>query len=114
MAAAAFAFAAFFLLPRIMTTLRKEPTTAEPSRIRMTGMRTAQTRGGKTFWSGWSASTKGWLVLATRRGSRRGRGHYHEQGPEGVVEEDGRGSQEHGDAYEFVKLRGGRRRRRVS
>jgi hypothetical protein len=49
--AAAFALAAFFLLLRIITMLRKEPTTAEPSRIRMTGMRIAQTRGGKKFCS---------------------------------------------------------------
>lgn len=59
-AAAALALAAFFLLLRIMTTPRKEPTTAEARRMRMTGMRTAQTRGGKKFWSGWSESTKGW------------------------------------------------------
>lgn len=59
-AAAALALAAFFLLLRIMTTPRKEPTTAEASRMRMTGMRTAQTRGGKKFWRGWSESTKGW------------------------------------------------------
>jgi hypothetical protein len=57
--AAALALAAFFLLLRIITTLRKDPTTAEPRRIRMTGMRMAQTRGGKKFWSGWSESTKG-------------------------------------------------------
>jgi hypothetical protein len=49
---AAFALAAFFLLLRIMTTPRKEPTTAEAKRMRMTGMRMAQTRGGKTFWRG--------------------------------------------------------------
>lgn len=30
---------------------------------------------------------------------------YHEQSPEGVVEENNRGSHEHGGAYEFVKLR---------
>lgn len=30
---------------------------------------------------------------------------YHEQGPEGVVEKDNRGSQQHGDAHEFVELR---------
>ncbi|KAB5570394.1 hypothetical protein GE09DRAFT_1271376 [Coniochaeta sp. 2T2.1] len=57
--AAALALAAFFLLLRIMTTLRKDPTTAQPSRMRMMGMRMAQTRGGKTFWSGWLESTKG-------------------------------------------------------
>lgn len=61
-AAAALAFAAFFLLLRIMTTPRKEPTTAEARRMRMTGMRTAQTRGGKKFWRGWSESTKGCVV----------------------------------------------------
>jgi hypothetical protein len=44
---AAFAFAALFLLLRIMTTLRNEPTTAEPSKMRITGIRIAQTRGGK-------------------------------------------------------------------
>jgi hypothetical protein len=43
-----------------MTTLRKDPTTAEPRRMRMTGMRMAQTRGGKKFWRGWSESTKGY------------------------------------------------------
>lgn len=42
-----------------------------------------------------------------RRGAGGGAlvvGTYHEQSPEGVVEEDDRGSHEHGDAYEFVKL----------
>jgi hypothetical protein len=48
--AAALAFAAFFLLLRIMTMPMKEPTTAEPRRMRMTGMRMAQTRGGKRVW----------------------------------------------------------------
>jgi len=62
LAAASLAFAAFFLLLRIMTTDRNEPTTAEPRRTRMTGMRMAQTRGGKKFWRGWSESTKGWDV----------------------------------------------------
>jgi predicted small integral membrane protein len=46
---AAFALAALFLLLRIMTILRKDPTTADPKRIRMTGIRMAQTRGGKMF-----------------------------------------------------------------
>lgn len=47
----AFAFAAFFRLLRIMTTLKNDPTTAEPSSMRMTGIRIAQTRGGKSEWS---------------------------------------------------------------
>ena len=41
------ALAAFLRLLRIITTLRKLPTTAEPINIRMTGIRIAQTRGGK-------------------------------------------------------------------
>jgi hypothetical protein len=49
---AAFAFAALFLLLRIITTLKKEPTTAEPKRMRITGIRIAQTRGGKKFCRG--------------------------------------------------------------
>ena len=44
---AALALAVFFLLLRIITTPRKLPTTAEPIRIRITGIRMAQTRGGK-------------------------------------------------------------------
>ncbi|KAK1768619.1 hypothetical protein QBC33DRAFT_489990 [Phialemonium atrogriseum] len=42
-----------------MTTLRNDPTTAEPRRSRMTGIRMAHTRGKKKFWRGWSESTKG-------------------------------------------------------
>jgi hypothetical protein len=52
--AAALALAAFFLLLRIITMPKKDPTTAEPRRMMMTGMRIAQARGGKKFWSGWS------------------------------------------------------------
>ena len=59
----ALALAAFLRLLRIMTTLRKEPTTAQPSRIRMTGIRMAQARGGKKACSGWSESTKGWAAV---------------------------------------------------
>lgn len=60
-AAAAFlALSAFFLLLLIMTTLRKLPTTAPPTRRRMTGMRMAQTRGGKSCWIGCESSTNGW------------------------------------------------------
>jgi hypothetical protein len=47
LAAAFCAFNAFLRLLRIMTTLRKLPTTAPPRRIRMTGIRMAHTRGGK-------------------------------------------------------------------
>jgi hypothetical protein len=60
---AAFAFAALFLLLRIITTLKKEPTTADPKRMRITGIRIAQTRGGKTFCRGWSESTKGYVRI---------------------------------------------------
>jgi hypothetical protein len=58
-AAAALALAAFLRLLRIMTMPMKEPTMAEPRRRIMTGMRMAQTRGGKKFWRMWSSSTKG-------------------------------------------------------
>lgn len=48
-------------------------------------------------------------MLATSRSNKfkeRGGGSiYHEQSPEGVVEEDDRGSHKHGGAYKFVKLR---------
>jgi hypothetical protein len=57
---AAAAFAAFFLLLRIMTIDRNEPTTVEARRVRMTGMRMAQTRGGKRVCKGWVSSTKGY------------------------------------------------------
>lgn len=57
------ALSAFFLLLRIMTTERKLPTTVLKRITRMTGMRIAQTRGGKKECSGWSSSTKGWHVL---------------------------------------------------
>ena len=58
-AAASLALAAFFLLLLIITMPRNEPTTAEPSRVNMTGIRIAQTRGGKRLWRGWSSSTNG-------------------------------------------------------
>ena len=57
---AALAFAAFFLLLLIMTIAKKLPTTAEPSKVRITGIRIAHTRGGNRLWSGWSSSTKGY------------------------------------------------------
>lgn len=53
------ALAAFLRLLRTMTTLRKLPTTAPPSSSRMTGMRMAQTRGGKRDWIACESSTKG-------------------------------------------------------
>lgn len=56
---AALTFAVFFLLLRIITTPKKEPTVAEPKRMIMTGMRIAQTRGGKTDCRGCPSSTNG-------------------------------------------------------
>ncbi|KAB8349843.1 hypothetical protein FH972_023856 [Carpinus fangiana] len=50
----------FFALLRIMTTETKLPTAVPPRRIRMTGMRMAQTRGGKRECSWWSSSTNGY------------------------------------------------------
>jgi len=55
----AFAFKAFRLLLRIMTTERKEPTTVVKKMMRMTGMRMAQTRGGKRECEKWPSSTNG-------------------------------------------------------
>jgi hypothetical protein len=54
-----FALSAFLRLLRIMTTERKLPTTVVKRTMRITGMRIAQTRGGKRDCRGWSSSTKG-------------------------------------------------------
>lgn len=86
-------------------------------------MRMAQTRGGKTFWRGWSASTKGWgdesVARQRREEEQKQGGTYHSQCPDGVVKEDSGGGHKHGEADNFVKLRGssvsrslGRRRSR--
>lgn len=68
-----------------MTTLRKEPTIAEPNKTRMTGIRIAQTRGGKKFWRGWSESTKGFgaFVLAIACANRSKLGVEREEGGSG-------------------------------
>ena len=63
-AAFAFALAAFFRLLWIMTTLRNVPTTVEPNRMRMTGIRIAQTGAGKKLCRVWSSSTKGWVCVS--------------------------------------------------
>jgi hypothetical protein len=71
------ALAAFLRLLRTMTTLRKLPTTAPPSSSRMTGMRMAQTRGGKRDWIACESSTKGcwkWLVRIDWGSVRLGEG----------------------------------------
>lgn len=73
----------------------------------MTGMRMAHTRGGKKFWSGWSSSTKGWACVSCGQAQcfrGRGRGTDHQECPDGVVEEDGGGDHQHGEADEFVEL----------
>jgi hypothetical protein len=76
-------------------------------------MRIAHTRGGKSEWSGWSSSTKGWdNSLAGRSLPRANASHmqrilgnsYHEQRPDGVVEKDGGCCNEHAEAYETVEL----------
>jgi len=93
----AFAFAAFLRLLCIMTMLKKLPTTAPPNRSSMTGMRIAQTRGGKSDCKGWESSTKGCreVVLAPR--------------PAENTVTDGGGSQEEASR---LCSRGRRRRRR--
>lgn len=60
---AARAFAAFFRLLLIMTMLKNDPTTAEPSSVNITGILIAQTRGGNRSCSGWPGSTKGYLCI---------------------------------------------------
>jgi hypothetical protein len=37
--------------------------------------------------------------------SRQANGTHHKKGPDGVIQEDDGGGHEHGEAYEFVKLR---------
>lgn len=64
LAVAARAFAAFFLLLLIITRAKNVPTTAEPRRVRMTGMRIAQTRGRNRFCNGWSSSTNGYTHVS--------------------------------------------------
>lgn len=53
------AFSAFLRLLRIITSDKNDPTTAIPNKIKITGIRIAQTRGGKREWSAWSSSTNG-------------------------------------------------------
>lgn len=50
------------------------------------------------------------MLVLRRSGRERWIGMYHEQSPEGVVEEDNSGSHKHGGAYEFVKLNEGEAR----
>jgi hypothetical protein len=80
-AAAARAFAAFFLLLLIITMARNVPTTAEARRVRITGIRIAQTRGGKRLCRGWSSSTNGYKKNEYRSPCQSGRRTYHEQRP---------------------------------
>jgi hypothetical protein len=95
-----------------MTTERKLPTTVEPIMMRMTGMRIAQTRGRKKLWRKWSSSTNGcegqytkrWESVTYRTGARGVEGAYHEQCPDGVVDEDGGCCNEHAEAHETVEL----------
>lgn len=54
-----------FRLLLIITIAENDPTTAEPKRMRMTGILMAQTRGGKREWRGWSSSTKGSTTVST-------------------------------------------------
>ena len=54
------AFAAFLRLLLIMTMLKNDPTTAEPSSVSMTGILIAQTRGGNRSWRGCPGSTNGY------------------------------------------------------
>ena len=103
-AAAARAFAAFFRLLLIMTMARKDPTTADPRSVRMTGMRIAHTRGGKKLCKGWPSSTKGCRGELKRLLSVNGLSTYHEECPYSVVEEDGRSCDQGRHANQLVEL----------
>ena len=81
--------------------------------IRITGMRMAQTRGRKSECRTWSSSTKGCEHVSGGRGvcmceqlhSRcREPCTHHEQSPDGVVDEDGSGCDEHAESHEAVEL----------
>lgn len=118
LAAAAFALAAFLRLLRIMTMPKKEPTTAEPRRMRITGMRIAQTRGRKKFCRGWSSSTKGCDTVSQRGGCLFFTGNdalellvegeevyaYHQKRPNGIIQKNDGGGHEHGETDKLVKL----------
>jgi hypothetical protein len=104
--AAALALSAFILLLCIITTPRNEPTTADPRRMRITGIRIAQTRGGKTFWRGWSESTKGcrWQGQHTWKLMRDVGCSHHEESPYRIIEKYRRGNNEHCKSHQFVQL----------
>lgn len=51
-AAAALAFAALFRLLLIITMPKKEPTTADPRSVKITGIRIAHTLGGNSDCNG--------------------------------------------------------------
>lgn len=98
-----------------MTTLKKLPTTAMPTRMRITGIRIAQTRGGKRSWSGWPSSTNGCYTVSgygiedrglereRRAGSVGGRA-YNKQCPDGIVEEHSGCDEKHHQAGKLGEL----------
>lgn len=76
--------------------------------MRITGIRMAQTRGGKRFWIGWSGSTNGFedLVSTLETSGNRSLFTYHEKRPDGVIKKDCRSYHEHCETDQFIKLRG--------
>lgn len=83
----------------------KVPTTAEPRSVRKTGMRIAQTRGGKRSCRGWPGSTNGYMrVSIDHLSGIIEEGGYHEQSPCRVVEKDGGSGQEHGGSHDWAQL----------
>ena len=71
----------------------------------MTGIRMAQTRGGKKSWRGWLVSTKGCAICQSLSPqAQRWSKTYHQQRPDRVVEKHDGGGHEHGEANESVQL----------
>jgi hypothetical protein len=102
-ALAARAFAAFLRLLLIMTIPRNDPTIAEPSSVKITGILIAQTRGGKRSWRGWPGSTNGWLLCQIVH-SRMTLTAHHQQSPDSIVEEDRSSYNKHTKSKELVEL----------
>lgn len=71
----------------------------------MTGIRMAQTRGGKSCCTGCESSTNGLRnVSFPREISDENDVTNHKECPDGVVEEDSRSEDKHGESDEAIKL----------
>lgn len=73
----------------------------------MTGTRMAQTRGGNRCCTGCESSTNGFSHGLEQNTYPSNSCPYHQKCPDGVVEEDGGGEDEHSEADETIELQGG-------